>query len=174
MRRIIGRIGGRIAVVVGVLSVLALGAALAGPGAESVQAQAAGRVSIVDFAFNPASATVAVGSQVVWTNTGQAPHTSTSQAGGWDSGRLSPGQTFTLTASRAGSFAYICTVHPSMTGTLVVQAGAGAAAAPATAAAMPRTGVGLVADNQGGLQALGIAVVVVLALMGMAYRRRHA
>jgi plastocyanin len=162
--------GGRIVVGFGVLVVLALGAALAGPGAASVQAQAAGRVSIVDFAFNPASTTVAVGSQVVWTNTGQAPHTSTSQAGGWDSGRLSPGQTFTFTASRAGSFAYMCTVHPSMTGTLVVQAGA--AAAPATAAAMPRTGAGLVADNQVALPALGIAVVVVLALTGIAYRRR--
>jgi plastocyanin len=103
--------------------------------AEQEVEQGAAAVRIVDFAFMPASVTVSVGGRVTWTNTGERPHTSTSQAGGWDSGRLTTGQTFSFTFPRAGSFAYICTIHPEMMATVVVQAAAApAAAAPPTAA----------------------------------------
>lgn len=75
-------------------------------------------VSIADFQFNQASMTVAPGTTVVWTNTGAAPHTVTGDFG--DSGILDPGQTFEFTFNDAGTFAYICNVHPSMTGEIIV------------------------------------------------------
>ena len=80
-------------------------------------------INIVDFAFNPRVDTVAVGGTVTWTNTGNAPHTSTSTASPalWDSGTLNNGQSFPRQFSTAGSFQYDCTIHPNMTGTIVVR-----------------------------------------------------
>src|SRR5262245_30716403 len=48
-------------------------------------------------AFNPADLEVAVGTTVTWTNTDSVSHTSTSNASGWDSGIISPGQQFSFT-----------------------------------------------------------------------------
>ncbi|MEX2236859.1 MAG: plastocyanin/azurin family copper-binding protein [Dehalococcoidia bacterium] len=79
-------------------------------------------VAIVDFAFEPDGAEVAVGDTVTWTNTGDAPHTVTSdEEGVWDSGNLDNGQTFEFTFEEAGEIAYHCTIHPDMTGTITVQ-----------------------------------------------------
>ncbi|MGD9890374.1 MAG: cupredoxin family copper-binding protein [Dehalococcoidia bacterium] len=110
--------------------------AVAAGGASPAQAQGASAVSIIDFAFQPASVTVPVGAIVTWTNNGMAPHTSTSSAGGWDSGRLASGQSFSFTFSQPGSFSYICMIHPQMMGTVVVQAAA-AQPTPRPAAAAP-------------------------------------
>jgi plastocyanin len=182
MRRFDGRLVMRLMVGLGVAAVVVLGVAYAAGRPETAQAQGAPvAVAIVDFAFNPPSVTVPVGGRVTWTNTGQAPHTSTSQAGGWDSGRLAPGGTFTFTAGQAGSFAYACMIHPNMQGTVVVQAAAGQAApaaAPAAggqaAPALPRTGTGLVADNEAALPAVLLAVTLVVGAGALAYRRRRA
>jgi plastocyanin len=77
-------------------------------------------VSIVNFAFNPKSVTVKAGQTVAFTNNDSVTHTSTSSA--WDSGDIQPGSSYTLTApSQPGSYTYHCSIHPSMTGTLVVQ-----------------------------------------------------
>ena len=76
-------------------------------------------VDIVDFAH--ASRTVAVGDTVLWTNRGSAPHTATAIGGEWNSGTLTAGGSFQRTFSSAGSFAYLCTIHPFMTGTITVQ-----------------------------------------------------
>jgi plastocyanin len=83
-------------------------------------------VSIVDFAFEPATLDVSAGTTVVWTNTGQAPHTVTGDFA--DSGVLEPGQTFSHTFAQSGDFSYVCAIHPQMTGAIRV----GVAAAPAS------------------------------------------
>ena len=86
----------------------------------SAPAGTAAEVKISNFAFDPSSLTVKVGTTVSWTNQDSAPHTITSDAGDWDSGQLSKGQSFSYTFDQAGTFAYHCSVHPSMTGTIVV------------------------------------------------------
>jgi plastocyanin len=137
MQRLIGRMSRRLTLAFTGTALLAICVAITSGGSPSAQAQGASAVSIIDFAFQPASVTVPVGATVTWTNNGMAPHTSTSSAGGWNSGTLNSGQSFSFTFSRAGSFSYICTIHPQMMGTVVVQAAAGAAPAAAPAAAQP-------------------------------------
>ena len=80
-------------------------------------------VSIVDFAFTPKTITVPVGTTVRWTNNGSAPHTvtSTSSPRAFDSGTLGSGDTFEFTFKTAGQFPYRCSIHPSMTGTVIAQ-----------------------------------------------------
>ena len=79
-------------------------------------------VSIVDFAFNPKTITIPVGTTVRWTNNGSAPHTvtSTSSPKAFDSGTLNSGDTFQHTFTTAGQFPYRCNIHPSMTGMVIV------------------------------------------------------
>ncbi len=77
-------------------------------------------VAIAGSAYDPASVTVAKGSTVTWTNTDGTTHTVTFDAGP-DCGRMSQGATVSRTFSDAGSFAYHCTIHSFMKGTVVVQ-----------------------------------------------------
>ena len=80
-------------------------------------------VSIVDFAFNPSDLTIAAGTTVTWTNNGTFQHTSTSDAGLWDSGTLNTGQSFAYTFNTPGIYTYHCTFHKlSMHGTITVMA----------------------------------------------------
>ena len=59
---------------------------------------------------------------MTFTNQDSAPHTSSSTTNAWDSGTIQPGGSFTLTApQQPGSYAYMCNIHPVMTGTLIVQ-----------------------------------------------------
>jgi plastocyanin len=71
--------------------------------------------------FNPNSLTVAAGTTVSWTNTDSVAHTSTSDASGWNSGTLAPGQRFDVAFPTNGTFHYHCAIHPGMTGTVIVQ-----------------------------------------------------
>ena len=87
-------------------------------GAQPVSSTAA--VTIKGFAFDPASITVKVGTAVTWTNKDSAPHTITGDKGDWDSGRIAQGGTYTRTFDQAGTYAYKCTIHPTMTGAVVV------------------------------------------------------
>ena len=77
-------------------------------------------VAAADIAFNPNSVTVAAGATVTWTNGDQVPHTVTFN-GGPDCGQFAAGSTVTATFPAAGTFTYKCTIHSSMTGTVVVQ-----------------------------------------------------
>jgi plastocyanin len=79
-------------------------------------------VSIVDFSFQPATVNINVGDTVRWTQRDNTIHTTTSRTGVWNSGNMSIGRTFSFTFNTAGNFPYICTPHPFMTGTVVVQA----------------------------------------------------
>jgi plastocyanin len=78
-------------------------------------------VAIKDYAFSPATLTVAAGTTVIWTNNDAVPHTATASDGSFDSGNLNPGQSFSFKFSTPGTYAYICQYHAGMQGTIVVQ-----------------------------------------------------
>ena len=72
-------------------------------------------------AFSPSPLEVTAGATVTWTNTDTVDHTSTSNAAGWNSGNIAPGRQFSVAFPNAGTFAYHCTIHPGMVGTVVVK-----------------------------------------------------
>jgi plastocyanin len=77
-------------------------------------------VQIVDFAFVPDLIVVPRGTTVRWTNMGAVPHTVTSDTALFDSGTLQPGESFEYTFTTLGSYGYFCSLHPEMTGTVMV------------------------------------------------------
>jgi plastocyanin len=93
--------------------------------ASSVRAAQSWTVTMGDNYFQPSTITINVGDTVVWNNTGASSHSATSligQAQTWDSGTLQPGQVFSFTFTVAGNFSYYCSLHPEMTGSVIVQA----------------------------------------------------
>jgi plastocyanin len=89
-------------------------------GAASGGAGGAQSVEIKNFAFNPATLSVKVGDKVTWTNADSAAHTVTFDDGSADSKNLAQNATFDHTFSTAGTFAYHCTIHSNMKGTITV------------------------------------------------------
>jgi plastocyanin len=79
-------------------------------------------VTISDFQFAPGSVTIDVGDTVTWTNEGPTPHSATADDGGFDTGIFDAGQSRSETFDQAGTFAYFCTPHPNMRGTITVRA----------------------------------------------------
>lgn len=78
-------------------------------------------VTIQNFAFSPAHITVKKGTTVTWTNQDSAGHNVVSnQSGGPKSGTLEKGQSFSFKFDTVGTFDYICSIHPSMKGTVTV------------------------------------------------------
>lgn len=77
-------------------------------------------VGVAGFAFTPAELHVPVGTAVAWTNRDPAPHTATGD--GFDTGTLEQGATGTVTFDTVGTFDYVCSIHPSMRGRVVVEA----------------------------------------------------
>ncbi|MFE3051624.1 cupredoxin family copper-binding protein [Nocardia sp. NPDC059239] len=77
-------------------------------------------VNIDNFAFGPGSLTVRVGTTVTWTNKDEEPHTVVANDGSFRSPTLGNNATYTFTFSKAGSFAYVCSIHPFMHATVVV------------------------------------------------------
>jgi plastocyanin len=91
------------------------------PGEEDSAAGGETAVSIEGFAFGD-PIEVAVGTTVTWTNNDSAPHTVTqSGGGGFQSGSIDQGGTFSFTFEEAGTFEYFCEFHPNMTGTVTVK-----------------------------------------------------
>jgi LPXTG-motif cell wall-anchored protein len=99
---------------------------IADEGAEPAEpkavAAASGAVTIADFNFAPATITINQGDTVTWTNNGPTPHSATASDGSFDTGIFPKGESRSHTFNEAGTFAYICTPHPFMKGTVVVQA----------------------------------------------------
>ena len=91
-------------------------------------------VTIADFAFSPPMLTITAGDTVTWTNEDSVVHTATSATGAFDSGDLTEGESFAFTFTTPGTYAYICSPHPDMTGQIVVQAAAPAPSPGATPA----------------------------------------
>ena len=78
-------------------------------------------IEIKDFAFNPQTITVKLGEKVTWINRDEEPHTVVSVEKQFKkSSALDTDQTFTITAVAPGTYSYFCSVHPKMTGTIVV------------------------------------------------------
>jgi plastocyanin len=78
-------------------------------------------VKIDNFSFGPTTVTVAVGATVTWTNRDDIPHTVVSTDGVFKSKVMDTDEKFSFTFTKAGTFAYFCSIHPKMTGTVVVQ-----------------------------------------------------
>ena len=80
-------------------------------------------VKIDNFSFGPASLTVAVGTTVTWTNRDDIPHTvvSTDDAKMFKSKVLDTDDKFSFTFTKAGTYPYFCSIHPKMTGKVIVQ-----------------------------------------------------
>lgn len=101
----------------------------------------AGRLVIADFAFRPASITVPPGTTLVWQNTGVAPHTVTSRAGQFDSRIIPSGGTYSHKFATPGTYQYLCTIHPDMTGTVLVPGSGGVLPPPKAAPSAPPASV---------------------------------
>ncbi len=103
------------------MSGMATGAPGAGGATAAGKPVSATRVAIQNFAFSPATVTVKAGTTVTWTNQDSDPHTVTAKSGaGPDSPTLDQGATYQYTFTKAGQYAYLCTIHPFMLGTVVV------------------------------------------------------
>jgi LPXTG-motif cell wall-anchored protein len=153
-------------------------------GARSPAARTAGDpgVTIADFHFSPSATTVHVGDTITWTNNGPSGHTATAGDGSFDTGVLQKGQSASHTFTKAGTFAYVCRIHPFMHGTIVVLAGTSPSstqptqtpaastaqtttASPAAAAAtgqptLPNTGMNVIAGLLAGLALLGLGAAL--------------
>lgn len=79
------------------------------------------QATIKQFAFQPDPMTIPVGTTVSWTNQDSAQHSVTSTAAGFDSGLMGEGGTFTMSFDTPGTWAYVCSRHASMQGTIIVQ-----------------------------------------------------
>jgi plastocyanin len=89
----------------------------AGPSGLAMVEPSATNIQSWTFATN-----VTQGQAVTWTNVGSQAHTATSADGGWDTGMIAPGETATIALDNAGTFGYVCTPHPWMKSTVVVNA----------------------------------------------------
>jgi LPXTG-motif cell wall-anchored protein len=155
---------------------------------DGVPAHAAGDPgdTITDFKFSPGTTTIHVGDTITWTNNGPSAHTATANNGSFDTGALTKGKSASHTFTQAGTFAYICTIHPFMHGTVVVLA---AATTPTTTSPTPATpaagstkptATASAASHRPTLPVTGLAVpeivVVGLALLALGWllRRRES
>ncbi|HJY20594.1 MAG TPA: cupredoxin family copper-binding protein [Chthoniobacterales bacterium] len=80
------------------------------------------KIEIKDFAFNPQTITVKSGDKITWINRDEEPHTVVSVGKKFQrSSGLDTDQEFSIIAGAPGTYEYFCSVHPKMTGTIVVQ-----------------------------------------------------
>jgi len=78
-------------------------------------------VKIDNFSFTPNTLTVKAGTQITWTNADDIPHTVVSDDQSFKSKVLDTDEKFTFTASKPGTYSYFCSIHPKMTGKVVVE-----------------------------------------------------
>ena len=78
-------------------------------------------VKVDNFSFGPATLTVPVGTTVTWTNRDDIPHTIVSTDKVFKSKVLDTDEKFSFTFAKAGTYPYFCSIHPKMTGSVVVQ-----------------------------------------------------
>jgi plastocyanin len=81
----------------------------------------ANEVWIQNMAFTPSSITISVNTTIQWTNKDGTTHTVTGNTGSFDSGSMGNGSTYSHKFITAGTFPYHCSIHSSMTGTVIVQ-----------------------------------------------------
>jgi plastocyanin len=135
-RRLPGRLARRptVAVALALAAVLVIAVFAAGCGGSGSSSTTAGvgtttagsagggaEVVMKNLAFDPASVTIKVGETVKWTNQDSATHTVVADNGEFQSDNLAQGGTYTFTFSKAGTYPFHCSIHPSMKGTVIVQ-----------------------------------------------------
>jgi plastocyanin len=90
--------------------------------APSGDAVRSAEVEIEDFAYNPDPVTIEEGGKVIWKNRDAAPHTATADDGSFDTGTIEEGKLKSETFKEPGTYAYVCSIHPQMHGTVEVVA----------------------------------------------------
>lgn len=138
-------------------------------------AAASKRVTIKGFKYSPATASVHTGDTITWTNQDQAPHTATANDKSFDTGTINKGKSGSHKFTKAGTFSYICTVHPSMKGTVTVlgasSGGTAAGSGGTNSGGSGSSGSNGSASSSGGSglphTGLEIAVVVLIAALMM-------
>ena len=103
------------------LGIAGLGAGPANFTASAQQKAETTEVKIDNFSFGPATLTVTVGATVTWINHDDIPHTVVSTESVFKSKVLDTDEKFSYTFTKAGTYPYFCSIHPKMTGTVVVQ-----------------------------------------------------
>ena len=113
---------------VGLAAVLMLGVGALSTGHKSVLASAQEKTSraevkIDNFSFGPAALTVSAGTTVTWINRDDIPHTvvSSDEPKAFKSKVLDTDEKFSFTFSKTGTYPYFCSIHPKMTGKVMVQ-----------------------------------------------------
>jgi plastocyanin len=105
--------------------VLALAAVLVTRAVEgpspTIAAAASNSVFIQNFSFHPAKLTVAPGTRLTITNRDNTEHTMSASNGAFDTGPIEGGKSVTVTVKKAGTYPYICKIHTTMKGTVVVR-----------------------------------------------------
>ena len=110
------------AFIVALLATLAVLTNVTKPARASAPPPAAGaEIEINNFAFTPATITIPVGTKVTWTNKDEITHNVVSADKTIRSQALDTDDKFTFTFTQAGTFSYVCSIHPRMKGTVVVQ-----------------------------------------------------
>jgi plastocyanin len=92
--------------------------------APSGDAVRSAKVEIADFAYDPDPVTIEEGGKVIWLNKDSVAHTATAEDGSFDTGTIEEGKLASETFAKPGTYAYVCSIHPQMHGTVeVVEAG---------------------------------------------------
>ncbi|MBW8903222.1 MAG: cupredoxin family copper-binding protein [Bradyrhizobium sp.] len=104
------------------------GAALACVIAPSVAQNTVVPVTIDNFVFEPARVTVKAGTTVTWTNRDDIPHTVAAKERQFKSKVMDTDESYSFTFSTPGEYTYFCSLHPHMTGTIVVEGTTGSGA----------------------------------------------
>jgi plastocyanin len=120
MKRMGVWIAGIVAATMIAVALLSAVAPIAKANAQQAPAKSA-EVKIDSFNFAPGTFTVAVGTTIMWTNHDDIPHTVVSTDGVFKSKVMDTDEKFSYTFTKTGTYPYFCSVHPKMTGTIVVQ-----------------------------------------------------
>ena len=79
------------------------------------------QVVIKDFMFHPTNVKIKVGAILTWVNKDEEPHTVTSEIGLFRSGAMDTNDTFVFKFDKPGTYHFLCSIHPQMVGTIVVE-----------------------------------------------------
>jgi plastocyanin len=111
------------ALLIGLASCVGL-AVLSAQSQQAAQSQPAARpaqIKIDNFSFTPQQLTIAQGTTIIWVNNDDVPHTVVATNKEFRSKALDTGEQFSFTFTKPGTYQYFCSVHPMMTGKVIVQ-----------------------------------------------------
>jgi len=102
-------------------AVLAIGMASLNPPTADAATPDPARIVVKDFMFKPASVSIKAGTTVIWTNEDDEPHTVRIESRLFASGALDTNESFSFRFDKPGTYVFYCSIHPRMTGTVVVE-----------------------------------------------------